>query len=542
MKTFQSDIPPRGANAPFSPGRLLCVTATGSVYLGWRTYTAVPIASAFALLQELALRVDSNDAPVQSSLANRVSGESAYRAWMELSVECAMQLERVTVRGRLRFLRIILAIVRRSGRVDGLETILASAVNAAWPWLSRQTTSDVLDLTSRWLRKSEFAQRHPIPVVDLTQRSAGFFSPRAIAKLDLTEWRTSWDLQIDGADALPGGLGKKLQEGLKSPLERAIDDMFGSSSSDVSDIIGHTTGNDSSGVPGGLPSMGDLPGQQGKKSGGGSQSLDEIAKGLLGGDLAGLPGGLPSLGDLPGTKVPGTGSSGGSSQANSLLDSIPGSEYRGVSGFLRKHGPGGFKTGIFEGATPGGPFAPPGQLGIDGTGGESWDEGAIKVATSMTILGGALFAISVAPAAIAEAPAFIAVAAIGFGAGYILASGVDEMYHSNKQERPDPPKERPHDGDLYPDPMGGGGGNPTQLPAFDGDGPGGPTRLPDSDGHGGGTPNTIWGNTTEGASIWDENFGGPGPTVKPPSFALPALVGPGLMVDLVQVGRSAVRF
>jgi hypothetical protein len=82
----------------------------------------------------------------------------------------------------------------------------------------------------------------------------------------------------------------------------------------------------------------------------------------------------------------------------------------------------------------------------------------------------------------------------------------------------DVPDDEPRPGDLYPDPDGGGGGDPTMI--WDENG-------------GGGQPNTIW----------DENFGGDGPTVRPiATLVSNALVGPGMLAQFTQVGRRVIIY
>ena len=517
-------------------GRLLGVTAAGPIYLGQQQIVVVPVASVLATLQELARRVDDPDAQVTSSIAGRVCGKAAYDAWLEMSLQSAVQLTTVTLGGRLKFLRFLLKYIAHAGRVEGLEPLLATAVNAAWPAMSSQTMSSTLSLTSTKLRKSKFAEKNPIPVLDVNRRIAGFFGPGELARIDLEEWRAQRDLGADGYDGLPDGLSGKLRDGLKSPLERALDEIFGGTGEEsLEDAAkGLMPGGDTKGVPGGLPSAGDLPGQGDKSKPQNGNSLEDIAAGLgAHAGSSGVPGGLPSIGDLPGQKgadtglsLSGLGRSG--TKAEDLLSSIPGSDYKGVSGFLQKHGTSGFKTGIFEGATPGGPFAPPGQLGIHGSGGEGWDD------WSRTEKGAAVTAVGAA----------ILVFAGETGAGLVVGGGVALIGLAMMAKGgTDPPKpEKPQRGDLYPDPLGGGGGNPTQSPAFDEQGGGRPNTMPDYEGHGGGTPNTIFGKPDGAASIWDETYGGHGPTVRPQTFSIPALVGPGLMAEVVQVGPTAIRY
>lgn len=509
---------------------LLGVTAAGPVYKGAASCVVVPVTAVMATLQELGRRILDDTTPVQSSLASRVHGQDAHAAWLSISVQAAGQLQHLSARGRVRFLRIITAYVQSSGRCTGLETLYTSAVNAAWPWLSLDACSHVLELTGSWLRKSEIAKKHQVAVVDVMQRTVRIFHPSELVKLDLAEWRASRALQLietghEHADDM-------LNEMTKSPLEKAIDRFFDTSQGPSADSL--LNGNDSSGVPGGLPSLGDLPGHSGTTPGR-SQSMEDMASDLWGSSRpTGIPGGLPDASGLPGKQ----GAAGGSRTdlGQRLLNEAG---FGGLSGFLREHGPGGFKTGIFEGATPGGPYAPPGQLPSDGSGGETPTEdigsAATKIATGAVI-------VATAAGGPATPIGYVATLVAAGSAGFAIGIAVGIVIFGDPDKPKPPPKDNSHEGDLYPDPIGGGGGNPTQLPVDDGDFHGDPTRLPDSDGHGGGTPNTIFGSTTEGASIWDDNFGHPGPTVRPQAFGVTMAVGPGLMADIVQIGRSTIRY
>lgn len=509
---------------------LLAVTAAGPVYKGSAEFVLVPITSVMATLQELARRIFDGAAPVQSSLAGRVSGSEAHTAWLSMSVQAAGQLQHLSARGRLRFLRIVIAYIKRSGHSNGLETLYLSAVNAAWPWLSLEACNHVLELTHAWLQKSEVARKSQVAVVDVTQRTVGTFGAGELVNLDLSEWRSSRALELN--ETGDRNFGDALDEVAKSPLERAIDQLFGGDTSQAESADSLLHGNDASGVPGGLPSLGDLPGRP-KNASGRSQSLEDKASDLLGSSKpSGIPGGLPDIASLPGKRSDTTSSHADPGQA--LIDAAG---LGGLSGFLREHGTGGFRTGIFNGATPGGPYAPPGQLPSDGSGGETPLEDKEAAATKVAAAAMVMVAVAGPTTAVGYGFALVAAAAAGFALGIAVPIAI-----FGNPEKPKPPKDSSHQGDLYPDPMGEGGGNPAQLPVDDTDLHGHPTRLPDSDGHGGGTPNTIFGKSTEGTSIWDDNFGRPGPTVKPETFNVTMVIGPGLMADVVQIGRSTIRY
>ena len=196
----------------------------------------------------------------------------------------------------------------------------------------------------------------------------------------------------------------------------------------------------------------------------------------------------------------------------------------GLSEFVRKHGPSGFAGGGFGGATPGGPLAPTGQLGI-GAGEQDWLDGVAYVASGVGLVAGAVAVAALAPVAIPAAGAVALVttglaAGVLVGVGVVKAAGLDE-----------PPKKKPNDKDLYPDPDGGGGGTPNTI--WDGDGGGGtPNTIWDGDG-GGGTPNTIW----------DGDGGGGTPnTIAPQLFSASVLSGPGIKSAVVQLGSATVQF
>jgi hypothetical protein len=435
-----------------------------------------------------------------------------------------------------------------------------------WPWISLETTNRVLDLTAAYFKNSPFGLEHAIPVIDPNRRTLSMFDKGHLANLSLDEWRADLSLQQDASGFGPSGRVPGNIKGPASSTSQLIDQLFGGADLDqkASDLL---SGGDQSGVPGGLPGFGDIPGARGgdKKK---SKSLDDMADELHGKHDRGIPGSMGDTSQLPGTH----GSRGGGNSeglpGGDLLASIPGAETRDPMGFLASHGASGIQSGAIAGATPGGPFAPPGQLGINGEGNEGWNDSLRDVATGLGVAATVVIAVYAAPAAIVAAPeaaAIGAVAVAGLAAGALIGLGVLEGVDAYKNDHPEPPKEKPHDGDLYPDPMGGGGGNPTQMPTSDGQGGGTPntmprsdgsgggrpntigpfgsmTRLPDTDARGGGRPNSIWFASAGQSSIWDENFGGSGPTVRPAAFAAPVLVGSGLRASLVRLGTSTIAF
>src|SRR5690606_5656736 len=140
------------------------------------------------------LRVDEPRAQVQSSLANRVSGDHALKTWYRMSGHATGPLATGAPPIVFSFLRILLKDLRRHGNADGIEPLVATATNVVWPLLSREELERLLRAVQRPLSGSEFAARHYVPVYDPTHRTISVFSPGDLARLDLEAWLDELDL------------------------------------------------------------------------------------------------------------------------------------------------------------------------------------------------------------------------------------------------------------------------------------------------------------------------------------------------------------
>src|SRR5215207_126632 len=108
-------------------GRLVAVTATGPIYKVKADLAVVPVSVGLAFIQKLAARAVNPEAPVISSLANRVGGDTARSAWANTCGLSSSALVGASPRARLMFLNQVLAYVRRQGNVNGIEPILGAA-------------------------------------------------------------------------------------------------------------------------------------------------------------------------------------------------------------------------------------------------------------------------------------------------------------------------------------------------------------------------------------------------------------------------------
>jgi hypothetical protein len=85
-------------------------------------------------------------------------------------------------------------------------------VNAAWPWIESAAMTRILNLTSKYMRKSEFAAASAVPVLDPNTRTFTLFAPGALAKLDPAEWLV-WRVDLPQGVGVPNSSGGNLGMG-----------------------------------------------------------------------------------------------------------------------------------------------------------------------------------------------------------------------------------------------------------------------------------------------------------------------------------------
>ena len=488
------------------PGRLVAVSATGPIYHGLVDVTLVRVPVGLAFAQELAARAINPDARVVSSLANRVEGDAAMTAWSRTCMFMSTALVGASPPIRLQFLNEVMTYVRRQGDVNGIEPILGAVVNAAWPWMSHEAMERVLAVTSKYMRASEFAAANAVSVVDPNTGTFTVFAPGALAHLDLSEWldwRALNEYEIGVGVPRRGIIGR-------NEYDKRAEDLTG---------IGKR------------PSLEGLQGADGLGVPAGPDKYDKRVA-----DVTGF-GRRPDLSNVGGNGGPyGYGSglgAGGAAGWGDLVKGV-GETLKWGGGLTVAAGSGLFVAGAAQGVTivlavtGGGTMIVGTDLIIGGT-----IAGAAGI--QLSTYGDKLIREEVAARAKAEKEAEKKAAekAAEEKAAEKEKEKTPEQKEADKKAEEKKAEEKkkgaePKLGDLYPDPDGGGGGNPTMLP-------------PDPDGGGGGNPTTLWDDNGGGGNpttLWDENGGGGNPTTLGEIVTVPALVGGGLLADVRQVGPS----
>jgi hypothetical protein len=542
VRTGTSDGEKRTAVKSEPRAKLLAVTATGPIYrVPAARFAIISLESALYMHSELASKALNPKAKVCSSLAARVEGTDANTAWLLQTSRLAVSLTRLEARGRLQVLRQVVTHVRKNG-VFGNETVVAAAINAAWPWLDTGGTEAAVRFTKRAMDRSNCTDEIRCIVVDPSARSLTLLDPGQLKSADPTEWldwrrivgQPEWTIDGDGWQ-----LGAVKDPYGVRPSESDIPSGWGRPGSyGPGDFAGpggyQGPGMGSGGWGPGVPSGWGRPGSYGPgdfagpggyqgpgMGSGGYGWSDNFNRGGFGGmgmQRPGSPGGPLGFGSFPGL--------GGASDfwgdaalviGNALEKSGPVAAAAGVG--IAAFGGAGLATGVLT--IP--------SLGVEVVAGHLVFGGiaATAVGAGLSSWGAAHNANDKAAGAPTPAPAAPAPPA-----------PKPEEKKEEKVSVPvvviptpaptDPPPKEPHSGDLYPDPDGGGTVDPTRI--WEGDGGIGPT--------------TIWdGDSGVGpATIWDENSGGGTPTTTGTEITAPTLAGRGLAVSVVQVSANTFAF
>ena len=115
--------------------QLVAVTATGPIYRQNAKLLVAPMPIGLAYIQELGKRTIHPKSKVISSIADRLSGDSARKAWLKTCGMATGGLIYASPRTRLVYLGEVLRYVKQQGNTNALEPVIGAALNAAWPWI-----------------------------------------------------------------------------------------------------------------------------------------------------------------------------------------------------------------------------------------------------------------------------------------------------------------------------------------------------------------------------------------------------------------------
>jgi hypothetical protein len=533
--------------------RLIATTATGPIYRLNRNARVYPLRSGLGLLQELALRARDGESAVVSTIARRVSGEAAADAADDASFGFALGLVNATPAQARSILRQIIRAARTARSIEGLETLTAATLNAAWPVMRNSELTSAL----RWFQDQVAASSAPkervVRVVDPHHSRFTLTTIGALSDVDVASWLAEVNTIPEGwrtGEGLPGapegGFGRQLPGDFGS-----TDDPFG----DLGIGRGPGSGNGMFGE-GGL--YGDAPfGSQGSGSGG--SPFDEGGRGGLFGE-GGLFGNTPwggaddpfsgalaglGLGGGPGSGMP------GSPFGEDPLAGSPGDEDIAHGNRLKNNGEmvsdiGKYGGAIAAGGAPSPWFKAAGVaagLGLILLGADTKQRGQ-----DLINRGEARNRDAAAAAAVVVTYEVDDEGVMRDKDGTVVVDAAGNVKQpdgtwKDKDGKPIPDPTKP--GQL-PDGDGSGGGDPTTLPGEDGKGGGNPVWLPDYDGEDGGNPLFLPDRDDEGGgnplTLWDENGGGGQPTTIGVGVQITTVEGAGLRAGIVQTGRRTFHF
>jgi hypothetical protein len=165
-------------------GKLAGYTICGPLYAQPATMLIAPIPVALRNLQELALKTMDPNAQVYGSQARRASPRTAHWLWIMQACGVMASINACTPRGRLRWITTVLRYARTQKSTDGIEPILATALNAVWARVPPDTALYLFEMTNREMRRSNFAKSRSIPVLDPETFTITTYRPGEVYEVD----------------------------------------------------------------------------------------------------------------------------------------------------------------------------------------------------------------------------------------------------------------------------------------------------------------------------------------------------------------------
>jgi hypothetical protein len=165
-------------------GRVAGYTVAGPIFLQPATLVIAPIPVALKNLQELALKATDPSVKVYGSQARRAAPRTAHWLWIMQACATMASINACAPAARLRWLKTALRYAREQKTTDGLEPVLATALNAVWAMLQPETARYLFEVTSREVQRSNFAKNHSIPVLDPDTLTIATYRPGEVYEVD----------------------------------------------------------------------------------------------------------------------------------------------------------------------------------------------------------------------------------------------------------------------------------------------------------------------------------------------------------------------
>lgn len=552
------------------PKDLLAVmTATGPMYFGYARAEAIPTALCFMAIRELAHKAFDPTFAARTVIGTELTGDEAAQRSRDYAAAAIGTFATLGPYGQGRFIAELVRYIGHHGDATGLEGVLITAIQSAWPHLTPAWAVALVDVWHRFVISSKYADRYPVVAFDERTRRLRVFAPS-----ELTALRPETALPRKFAEAAEGAF-----VGAGRPDYRGPASAGAWIPKDRSDTDHYFDGLNERGfdwrAPGGWNGRSDRSGGMG----GGIGSEPEQPSGRDWHSGSPQPGDRPGGGGIPGVSELGAG--------RGLFDR--GNPFKDQGALAGLYGPGkAFREGgPFSEAFIGRP-GPYGPEAFDGYDMEGKAKGKSEVASlenfiagSTISLGGVLFGGGIAT----KNPGLIVIGALVVFGGYLIhedakdkkmsaerdladakrqqeldkeareaaqkekekeeqekkeaeKKALEEQKKKEEKEKRKKPSPKKTEAGLYPDPYGDGGGGVnwsglSRLPVGDDNGGVGPLwleALPSEDGEG-------IGPTRNFLPTDDSGGGTPRPNSVFP-FTSIAVGGPGLASLTLTTGAS----
>jgi hypothetical protein len=162
---------------------LAIMTASGPIYFGYGRAEAIPTALCFMAIRELAHKAHDPTFPARTVIGTEVAGDEAAQRSRDYAATAMGTFATLGPYGQGRFIAELLRYIGHHGDATGLEGILVTAMQSAWPHLTAAWAVTLVDVWHRFAMRSKYADRYPVIAYDERARRVRVFAAGELGTL-----------------------------------------------------------------------------------------------------------------------------------------------------------------------------------------------------------------------------------------------------------------------------------------------------------------------------------------------------------------------